>query len=48
MKPAYMSAATRLRTEVPDAKLAALDATKYSELGNQYGVKGYPTLKYFE
>lgn len=48
MKPAYMSAATRLITEVPDAKLAAVDATKYRELANTYSIKGFPTLKYFE
>ncbi|XP_025081188.1 protein disulfide-isomerase A5-like [Pomacea canaliculata] len=48
MKPAYMSAATRLMTEVPDAKLAAVDATKYRELANTYSIKGFPTLKYFE
>lgn len=27
--------------------LAALDATKESSIGVQYGVKGYPTVKYF-
>lgn len=27
--------------------LAALDATKESSIGVQYGVKGYPTIKYF-
>lgn len=27
--------------------LAALDATKEPEIGSKYGVKGYPTLKYF-
>lgn len=35
-------------TEVPDAKLAAVDATKYRELANTYSIKGFPTLKYFE
>ena len=48
MKPAYMSAAARLKKEVPDAKLAAVDATKFKDLGSKYSVKGYPTLKYFE
>lgn len=28
--------------------LAALDASKESEVASKYGVKGYPTLKYFE
>lgn len=27
--------------------LAALDATKESAVGNRFGVKGYPTVKYF-
>lgn len=27
--------------------LAALDATKESAIGQRFGVKGYPTLKYF-
>ncbi|KAK7092365.1 protein disulfide-isomerase A5-like [Littorina saxatilis] len=48
MKPAYMSAATRLKKESPDAKLAAVDSTKFKDVGSRYDVKGYPTLKYFE
>ncbi|XP_066299647.1 uncharacterized protein [Branchiostoma lanceolatum] len=48
MKPAYQEAAEQLLKEKPEAKLAAVDATKYKELGQQYGVRGYPTLKYFK
>ncbi|XP_035658614.1 dnaJ homolog subfamily C member 10-like [Branchiostoma floridae] len=48
MKPAYQEAAEQLKKEKPEAKLAAVDATKYKELGQQYGVRGYPTLKYFK
>ncbi|KAI8497165.1 Protein disulfide-isomerase A5 [Branchiostoma belcheri] len=48
MKPAYQEAAEQLKKEKPEAKLAAVDATKYKELGQKYGVRGYPTLKYFK
>ncbi|XP_076456070.1 protein disulfide-isomerase A5-like [Babylonia areolata] len=48
MKPDYMSAATKLKEEVPGAKLAAVDATKFKDLASKYSIKGYPTLKYFE
>ncbi|KAL8572134.1 hypothetical protein ACOMHN_052931 [Nucella lapillus] len=48
MKPDYMSAATRLKTHVPDAALAAVDATKFRDLANRFNIKGYPKLKYFE
>nr|UMA82692.1 venom-related protein disulfide isomerase [Conus ebraeus] len=48
MKPDYMTAATRLKEKVPDARLAAVDATKFKDLAHKYHIKGYPTLKYFE
>lgn len=28
--------------------MAAVDATKEKKLGSEFGVKGYPTLKYFK
>ena len=28
--------------------MAAVDATKEGSLGSKYGIKGYPTLKYFK
>ncbi|XP_046580143.1 protein disulfide-isomerase A5-like [Haliotis rubra] len=48
MKPAFAAAAARLKKESPNAKLVAVDATKYKDIGQRYGVAGYPTLKYFE
>eukprot|EP00744_Colponema_vietnamica_P025182 GILI01036936.1.p1 GENE.GILI01036936.1~~GILI01036936.1.p1 ORF type:complete len:126 (+),score=16.41 GILI01036936.1:62-439(+) len=30
-----------------DVVIAELDATKYRSIAKQYGVKGYPTLKFF-
>ena len=48
MKPAFVAAATRLKADVPSAKMAAVDVTKYTELAKTYDVKSFPTLKYFE
>ncbi|KAK7478534.1 hypothetical protein BaRGS_00030206, partial [Batillaria attramentaria] len=48
MKPAYTAAAARLKTEVPDAKLAALDAVMYKDFASTYKVRGFPTIQYFE
>ena len=31
-----------------DGKLAAVDAQKYSGLGNRFSVRGYPSVKYFK
>ncbi|XP_066299648.1 uncharacterized protein [Branchiostoma lanceolatum] len=48
MKPAFEEAATLLKTEFPAAKLAAVDATQYRDVGSKYEVRGYPTLLYFK
>ena len=47
MKPAYMEAAVMMKEQEVGGILAAVDATKEAELGDRYGVKGYPTIKYF-
>ena len=47
MKPAFARAAERVITEGLGGKLAAVDATKEPTLGSRFGVRGYPTVKYF-
>lgn len=47
MKPEYEKAATIMKEQKIYGVLAALDATKESAIGAQFGVKGYPTVKYF-
>ncbi|XP_061394505.1 protein disulfide-isomerase A5-like [Musca vetustissima] len=47
MKPEYEKAALEMKQKHIPGVLAALDATKESAIAEQYGVKGYPTVKYF-
>eukprot|EP00090_Calanus_glacialis_P031723 TRINITY_DN52718_c0_g1_i1.p1 TRINITY_DN52718_c0_g1~~TRINITY_DN52718_c0_g1_i1.p1 ORF type:complete len:493 (-),score=188.68 TRINITY_DN52718_c0_g1_i1:46-1446(-) len=46
--PEYASAAATLAGKGSPAKLAKVDATEHKELGTKFGVKGYPTLKFFK
>merc|ERR1711892_1069405 len=48
LAPEYASAAATLVERNSAAKLAKVDATEHKELGTQFGVKGYPTLKFFK
>lgn len=48
MKPVYEKAAEAMKADRIPGMLAALDATKEPSIGAQFGVKGYPTFKYFE
>jgi protein disulfide-isomerase/protein disulfide isomerase family A protein 5 len=48
LKPKYEAAAVKMRDKNIAGMLAAIDATKENEIASKYGVKGYPTLKYFE
>jgi len=48
MKPEYEKAASKLVDLKLDGKLAAVDAQKYSGLGNRFSVRGYPSVKYFK
>lgn len=44
MAPEWAKAATELKGKV---KLGALDATAYQSKAQEYGVQGYPTIKFF-
>jgi protein disulfide-isomerase A6 len=44
LAPHWASAATQLKGKV---KLGALDATVHTVMSNRYGVRGFPTIKYF-
>ncbi|XP_065218856.1 protein disulfide-isomerase A6 homolog [Planococcus citri] len=44
LAPHWAEAATQLKGKV---KLGALDATVHSKKASEYGIQGYPTIKYF-
>ena len=44
LEPHWKKAASELKGKV---KLGAVDATVHQQLASQFGVQGYPTIKYF-
>ena len=44
LAPHWASAATELKGKV---KIAKLDATEEKSMANKYGIKGFPTIKFF-
>jgi protein disulfide-isomerase A1 len=47
LTPHYAKAATSLKAAFPNVVLGKVDADKHKDLGTKFGVKGFPTLKWF-
>ena len=48
LAPEYAQAATTLHEEGSEIRLAKVDATEQTELSQSFGVRGYPTIKFFK
>ena len=44
----HKGGAGKLKAEGSEIRLAKVDATEESDLAQQYGVRGYPTIKFFK
>ncbi|XP_071975941.1 protein disulfide-isomerase A2 [Engystomops pustulosus] len=47
LAPKYSQAAGDLKEKTSEARLAKVDATEDKELADEFGVNGYPTIKFF-
>lgn len=48
LKPIYEEASRAIRKEgIKNVKLGAIDASEYQSYAQKYGIRGFPTLKYF-
>lgn len=48
LAPEYANAAQHLSESNSNIKLGKVDATIESELAEKFGIRGYPTLKFFK
>jgi len=48
LAPEYAAAAQELAKRDPPYSLAKVDTTENKELGERFGIKGFPTLKFFK
>ncbi|GMF44147.1 unnamed protein product [Phytophthora fragariaefolia] len=48
LEPEYAAAAKNLKELDPPIRLAKVDATAESKLAEQFGIRGFPTLKFFK